>query len=84
MVTEPECLLLDEPFTYLDMRAKRHLIKELLQMKNSMLLVTHDISDATALCTRAVIIKNGKIYRETETKKLTEEIEILRELGYTD
>ena len=84
MVTEPECLLLDEPFTYLDMRAKRHLIKELLQMKNSMLLVTHDISDATALCTRAVIIKNGKIYRETETKKLTEESEILRELGYTD
>lgn len=84
MVTEPECLLLDEPFTYLDMRAKRRLIKELSQMENSMLLVTHDISDALALCTRAVVIKNGKIYRETETKKLAEESELLRELGYID
>lgn len=65
LITEPELLLLDEPFSALDSHVKYMLEKELLTIikKNYyglVLLVTHNIEEAYRLCDRILIFDKGK------------------------
>src|SRR5699024_8851725 len=61
LVTSPEILLLDEPFSALDAFTKMQLQDLLLDIwkihKTTIVLVTHDIDEATYLCDRVVILR---------------------------
>ena len=65
LVSEPELILLDEPFAALDAitRLRMHdLVRELRRKHHaSMLLVTHDVDEAIALADRVVVMSNGRI-----------------------
>jgi sulfonate transport system ATP-binding protein len=65
LVSEPELILLDEPFASLDAitRVRMHdLIRELRRKHHaSMLLVTHDVDEAIALADRILVMSNGRI-----------------------
>jgi sulfonate transport system ATP-binding protein len=65
LVTEPELILLDEPFAALDAitRVRMHdLVRDLRRRHQaSMLLVTHDIDEAIALADRIVVMSRGQI-----------------------
>jgi sulfonate transport system ATP-binding protein len=65
LVSEPELILLDEPFASLDAitRVRMHdLVRELRRKHHaSMLLVTHDVDEAIALADRIVVMSNGRI-----------------------
>ncbi|MCV7224826.1 ABC transporter ATP-binding protein [Mycolicibacterium komossense] len=65
LVSEPELILLDEPFAALDAitRLRMHeLVRELRRKHHaSMLLVTHDVDEAIALADRIVVMANGRI-----------------------
>jgi sulfonate transport system ATP-binding protein len=65
LVSEPELILLDEPFAALDAitRLRMHeLVRELRRKHHaSMLLVTHDVDEAIALADRIVVMSNGRI-----------------------
>ncbi|MCC3356390.1 ABC transporter ATP-binding protein [Bacillus sp. REN16] len=69
LITNPEVLLLDEPFSALDAFTKMQLQDLLLTIwdtyKSTMILVTHDIDEALYLCDRIVILKGqpGEIYQ---------------------
>jgi len=68
-ITEPELLLLDEPFSALDIAWKSKLYNELEDLKNryqtTIVLVTHDIQEALLLCDKIIVLKsNGKIMGE--------------------
>lgn len=60
LATEPEVLLLDEPFSALDAFTRMTMQTELLNIwkkaKTTMILVTHDIDEAIFLSTRIVIM----------------------------
>ncbi|MZQ87392.1 ATP-binding cassette domain-containing protein [Paenibacillus sp. 5J-6] len=60
LATEPELLLLDEPFSALDYQTKlqlEDLVVETLQAKKkTALLVTHDISEAIAMSDRIIVL----------------------------
>lgn len=64
-MTDPKILLLDEPTTGLDPRAKKDVQKLILDLrarsKATILLTTHDMEEAEKLCDRVSIIHNGKI-----------------------
>jgi len=65
MLLEPEFLILDEPTTALD-TITQHYIFEILravqrETKTSMLLVTHDLSSAAALCHRVGVMYAGHL-----------------------
>ncbi|MCC6137836.1 MAG: ATP-binding cassette domain-containing protein [Bdellovibrionaceae bacterium] len=65
LITKPNYLILDEPFSALDLDLKssaRHLLKTVLQEgKIGALLVTHDREDVAALAQHVVILQKGRI-----------------------
>lgn len=65
LLSRPRLLLLDEPTTGLDPRSKREVqavVRELNEQHGTtILLTTHDMSEAEALCHRIAIVDNGKI-----------------------
>ncbi len=73
-LTAPIVLLLDEPTTGLDPRSKmdvQNFIKELREQHNATILITtHDMDEAEALCDRVAIIDQGRITAIGETAEL--------------
>lgn len=68
-VTEPEVLLLDEPFSALDIGWKKILIEELMHIKKklgtTLIMVTHDIQEAICLSNRFIVLgRSGRIIDE--------------------
>lgn len=72
LVTSPEILLLDEPFSALDAFTKMQLQDLLLDIwkiyQPTIVLVTHDIDEATYLCDRIVILRGqpGELEKEIQ------------------
>lgn len=64
-LTQPVLLLLDEPTTGLDPRSKREVQAFVRELRDShdatILLTTHDMQEADALCDRIAIIDDGRI-----------------------
>ncbi|MBN1368383.1 MAG: ATP-binding cassette domain-containing protein [Dehalococcoidales bacterium] len=65
LAPEPEVLLLDEPFSALDVMRKEQLEFELLELQNSyrgnILFVTHDLTQGYKLGSRIAIYESGRI-----------------------
>jgi len=60
----PEILVLDEPTTYLDPPGQRALVDLLTHLPQAKILVTHDVSLALSICSRAVFFQGGTIVAE--------------------
>ena len=64
-LTSPQLVLLDEPTTGLDPKSKKEVeafIKRLRESKSTtILLTTHDMAEAEALCDRIAILNKGKL-----------------------
>ena len=63
-VNDPELVCLDEPTAGLDPHSRRELHESILRMKHdghTVLLTTHHLDEAEALCDRVAIIDHGRI-----------------------
>ena len=73
-LTAPVVLLLDEPTTGLDPRSKidvQNFVKELREVHDATILITtHDMDEAEALCDRVAIIDQGRIVALGEAAEL--------------
>lgn len=76
LVTEPNTLLLDEPFSALDGSLKERLRMEMGELLHSYeglsILVTHDRDEAYQLCDQLLLMDQGRLIESGETKKLFE------------
>lgn len=79
LAMDPEILVLDEPTTFLDPPSRRSLAELLQNLPQAKILVTHDISFARSICTRAVFFLNGAV---TATGSIGDVVERL-EWGFT-
>ena len=63
LAMEPKILLLDEPFGALDALTRAHLQDSVMQihagLKNTMIMITHDVDEAVLLSHRIVMMTNG-------------------------
>ena len=74
MMLDPPLLLLDEPFSSLDAITRAAIYEEMLQLEQtgdrSVLLVTHDISEAAALAKYLVILKQGRVHQQGSPQQI--------------
>lgn len=77
LAMEPTVLVLDEPTSGLDPAGRRELITTLDEMPMTMLIITHDLPFALELCNRALIMDDGRIVADGETRSLLADAELL-------
>jgi iron(III) transport system ATP-binding protein len=74
LAVRPRLLLLDEPFTGLDVIVKAQLFGEIRSLcanfEVTLLVVTHDPLEAAALCHEAVVLENGGVKEKGQLKSL--------------
>ena len=63
-------LLLDEPGANLDHRSRRRLIEILDGRSEAMLLATHDLPLVRRLCSRVILLDQGRIVADGPTAEL--------------
>jgi len=63
LAMEPEVLLMDEPFGALDALTRAHMQDSLMdiqaELKNTVIMITHDVDEAVLLSDRIVMMTNG-------------------------
>ena len=63
LAMEPTVLLMDEPFGALDALTRAHLQDQLMEiqtrLKNTVIMITHDVDEAVLLSDRIVMMTNG-------------------------
>jgi nitrate/nitrite transport system ATP-binding protein len=63
LAMEPKVLLLDEPFGALDALTRAHLQDQVMdiqqRLRNTVIMITHDVDEATLLADRIVMMTNG-------------------------
>ncbi len=67
LVGDPELIFLDEPTTGFDPAARRaawETIRRLQELGKTVLLTTHYLDEAQALCDRVAIVKDGRVLAE--------------------
>lgn len=78
LLVEPEILLLDEPTAGMDAMSRRQmwdLLRKLNRQKMTIVLTTHYMEEAQALCDRVALISRGKL------NKLDSPAALIHELG---
>ena len=77
LIHQPPLLFLDEPTIGLDVLVKnniRKFLKEINQeFHTTILLTTHDLSDIEALCSRVIVLDQGKIIYDGDLHRLKNE-----------
>ena len=63
LAMEPKVLLMDEPFGALDALTRAHMQESLMEihasLKNTVIMITHDVDEAVLLSDRIVMMTNG-------------------------
>jgi NitT/TauT family transport system ATP-binding protein len=70
LIADPHLLLMDEPFSALDVQTRQLMENELLRLwqedRKTVLFVTHDLEEAIALADRVVVLSAGPRSRPIE------------------
>lgn len=74
LAAEPDIILLDEPFGALDPLTRQELQDQFLDLKQylqkTMVLITHDLSEAFKLADRITVLKEGSIHQVGTPREL--------------
>lgn len=87
LITSPEILLLDEPFSALDYHLRSNMEKELINIlddyNGDIIFVTHDISEAYRVCDDILVYDKGKAKNKVNKKEIFENPKTLIEAKIT-
>lgn len=81
LAMEPEILIMDEPSSNLDARARRLLIHQIRSFSHTCLLATHDLEMVWELCTRVLVLNDGKIVADGATRAVFSDKKLLETCG---
>ena len=81
LATEPQYILLDEPFAGIDPKAVDDIQNVILYLRNrgiGILVTDHNVRETLGVTDRAYIMAEGKIFRSGQPRELTEDAEVRR------
>lgn len=78
LAMHPQVIVADEPSSNLDPAARRELAEILESLPTTLLMVTHDLPYALQLCTRAVLLDEGRIVADGATREVLGDAELMR------
>lgn len=85
LAMRPEVLILDEPTAGLDPGGRLEMLQMLKEMhKNegiTIIMISHYMDEIASVCTKILVMEDGKPYMYDEPKKVFSEGEKLREMG---
>lgn len=81
LMTDPSVLLMDEPSSFLDPKARRRMINILTELPQTMIIATHDLDMALDLCGRVILLKEGQIYSDANAQDILSDASLLDECG---
>ncbi|MBU0731235.1 MAG: energy-coupling factor ABC transporter ATP-binding protein [Proteobacteria bacterium] len=77
LAMSPDILVMDEPSASLDPGTRRQLIELLKTFRHTKIIATHDLDLALDLCSRTIIIHDGKVLADGATTSIFQDDEIL-------
>jgi len=77
----PDILVMDEPSSYLDPRARRRLIELLRSFEHTKIIATHDLELVVEVCSRVIVLDGGKIVADGPTLDILNDEDLLRAHG---
>ena len=81
LVSRPQVLALDEPTGDLDARSRMRLIRLLRQRDETLLVATHDLGAARALCRRGIVLHNGSVVADARLEDILADDDLLERSG---
>lgn len=81
LATEPDIILLDEPSVALDPRNRRNLIQVLNELECLKMIASHDLDLIWDTCERTILLSEGQIIIDGNTKEILTNKELLEENG---
>jgi cobalt/nickel transport system ATP-binding protein len=78
---QPEILILDEPTSNLDPRARRHLIELLKNLNLTKIVAGHDLELILDICPRVILLDEGKIVANGGAKKILKDKSLMESHG---
>ena len=78
---EPSVLVMDEPTSNLDPRARRQIIDLIRRFSHTTLIATHDMEMVLDLCDRTIVMKEGRIVADGSTRHVFGDLALLEECG---
>ena len=79
--TEPDVILMDEPSVALDPKNRRNLINILNRLNQAKIIASHDLNMIMDTCERTILLSDGKIIKEGNTKEILLDKELMEESG---
>lgn len=77
LAMRPEVLVLDEPSSNLDPKARRQLINILRQLTVTKIIVTHDLPVAYEMCERALVLSRGQVVADGPIEAILSDTRLL-------
>lgn len=78
---EPSVLVMDEPTSNLDPRARRQIIDLIRRFSHTTLIATHDMEMVGELCERTIVMKQGRIVADGSTQHIFADLALLEACG---
>lgn len=81
LAMRPEILLLDEPTANLDPRGRKQLLAFLAGLPQTLVVATHDLEAARALCHRGILLDGGQVVADEALESLLKDTARLERHG---
>lgn len=73
----PSILVMDEPTSHLDPKARRQLIQLLAGFEHTIIIATHDLDMVLDLCARTIVLGEGRVLADGPTQGIMQDEKLL-------
>jgi cobalt/nickel transport system ATP-binding protein len=81
LATSPDILIMDEPSSNLDPRARRRLIEWLRSFEHTKIIATHDLELVVEVCSRVIVLDAGEVVADGPVERILSDEALMQAHG---